>query len=260
MRLLLVLALIAVRVEAQSLLGMCHKNWSCKKTEAMYQNEPIIFTGWLENTFGESCKCADRLLADPRYKIIRVHLTNSACMRNKRCGAYEVLYGETAVSASRKIVRKDKKLLRKFNKVLARFKKRIDKAKNVDCYVSACLECDLTARARIVLHNLITAQLPKQCTIVDNPYRQPCMNGLICEKHGVDPKIKAPCIVDLDGIDGRTINVKKWAGNYKHCGLRYYWEPWMNCIEGKFVDPRERQCDINKSSFERTKRLLWRLY
>lgn len=251
MRLLLLTMLLSVSAEAQSLLGMCHKDWRCNHTIEMLKGKESITTGWIENTFDRSCKCADRILKDSRLKTIRVHLVNSPCMRNKRCGSYEVLYKETAASASKKIIKGDKKLLAKYDAVLKRFKARIKGMDNLKCYVSPCLECDLNAKARKVLIDRTKAAVP-QCTIVDNPYRQPCLKGYVCEKHGVNPKISPPCIVDLDGIDGSTINVEKWVSKYKACEIIYYWEPWMNCIRGSFIDPRKRNCKYDSSLFEYT--------
>jgi hypothetical protein len=84
------------------------------------------------------------------------------------------------------------------------------------------------------------------CNIVDNPYRRRCLSGYTCEKHGVNPSLLAPCIVDLDGIDATTIDLKKWMAKYRHCDLSFYWERWMNCLPLKdgepFVDPRKRGC------------------
>jgi hypothetical protein len=44
------------------------------------------------------------------------------------------------------------------------------------------------------------------------------------------------------------------------CDLRYYWEPWYNCIRSaKFVDPRARDCRYSGSKFRETDKRLWRL-
>jgi hypothetical protein len=222
-----------------SYLGMCHPTWSCKETLNNWRYEPL---GWLENTFGARCQCVDRFLAKPEPKVIRAHLINSPCMRNKRCGRYEVLYKETAASASRKIVRGDKAILKKFNTVLNRFRERIGKAKgDVKCYISSCLECDLYESARKVLADLVFAAVPN-CTIVDNPYRRKCLSGYVCEGHGENPRLTAPCIADLDGTDALDVNLNKWLAKYSHCDIRFVWSSWMNCLSDKFVDPRKRNC------------------
>ncbi len=255
----ILLALFAVEVQAQSLLGLCHKDWRCSHTVEMLKHKESITTGWIENTFNKDCPCGDKLLLDQRFKTIRVHLINSPCMRNKRCGSYEVLFNETAASASKKIIKGDRKLLRKYDAVLARFKSRIEGVKNLQCYLSPCLECDLNKKARKILLDKAAKAVP-QCILVDNPYRQPCMPGYVCEKHGINPKISPPCIVDLDGIDGSTVNVHKWITKYQKCDIQYYWEPWMNCIRSTFIDPRKRNCKYDSSIFEYTEGVICQYY
>lgn len=239
---------------APSLLGMCHKDWDCNATIKLYDGFDAVILSWLENTFGRDCKCADRLLNDARPKIIRAHLINSPCMRNKRCGRYEALWGYTAASGSRAALQPRSRLRRRFGRILETFRQRIE-GKDITCYVSPCLECDLYAQARRTLADLVSVAVPS-CIVVDSPYRQRCLRGTICEKHGENPGVASPCIVDMDGTDGATIDVKKWLERYSYCDLRYYWEPWMNCIRGEFIDPRERNCSYDASIFEATKEIL----
>lgn len=242
-------------IAAPSLLGICHKTWDCDATVKLYDGQDKLVLSWLENTFNRDCKCAQRLLNDARPKIVRVHIANSPCMRNKRCGRYEVLYGQTAASASREFIRGKGISVTRFVEVLNRLKTRLDNISNLTCYVSPCLECDLNGKARRIMADMVSAALP-YCNIVDNPYRQRCLRGITCEKHGDKPGVSQPCIVDLDGTDGSTIDVKKWVEEYKDCDLTYYWEPWMNCIQGDFIDPRKRNCSYDSSIFESTKGIL----
>lgn len=240
-RLLATMAFIASTANADGLsyLGMCHPTWDCEETFIGWQGAPI---GWLENTFAKSCPCADRFLQRPEKKVIRAHLINSPCMRNKRCGRYEILYGETAASASRKIVRGDNRILKKFNAVLERFRARLTKSKGeVKCYISSCLECDLYEGARRRLADIVSAAVPN-CILVDNPFRRSCLPGFICEDHGANPRLSAPCIADLDGTDASEVNLNKWLAKYQHCDIRFVWSRWMNCLSDRFVDPRKRNC------------------
>lgn len=252
--LLAVLFSIAPAYAAPSLLGVCHKDFPCRQVNNLYHGLEQVELGWLENTFGQDCRCVDSLLNDPRPKIIRAHLIQSPCMRNKRCGRYEALWGYTAASGSRAAQNPRSRLRRRFTRILETFKRRVE-GKELTCYVSPCLECDLYEPARRVLANLVSAAVPS-CNVVDNPYRRKCLPGYTCEQHGVNPKLSAPCIVDLDGIDGTLVDMKSWVARYKHCDLSYYWEPWMNCIRGSFVDPRSRNCKYNAGTFEATKDLL----
>lgn len=254
MRVLLVLLALMGVVEAQapSLLGVCHPKFNCRGVQKLYEGQDKLIIGWLEHTFGRRCKCLEPLLNDARPKIIRAHLIQSPCMRNKRCGRYEALWGYTAASASRAAQNPRSRLRKRFARILDRFQKRIDGRANLTCYVSPCLECDLNERARRVLTNLVSAALPS-CNIVDNPYRRRCLSGYTCEKHGVNPRLSSPCIVDLDGVDGGLVDMKKWVAKYKHCDLSFYWELWMNCIRGDFIDPRKRNCRYPQSLFDYTR-------
>lgn len=256
--LLVVLFSITNAYAAPSLLGVCHKGFDCDKVNNLYQGLEQVELGWLENTFGKECACVDRLLNDARPKILRAHLIQSPCMRNKRCGRYEALWGYTAASASRAALQPRSRLRRRFTRILETFKQRIE-GKELTCYVSPCLECDLYEPARRVLANLVSAAVPG-CNLVDNPYRRRCLAGYTCEKHGPSPKLSQPCIVDLDGVDGSIVDVKNYVEQYRHCDLTYYWEPWMNCIRGKFVDPRTRNCKFSASVFEATRSVLCRYF
>jgi len=244
---------------APAFLGLCHKTWNCDATLNFFRNKSEIQTGWVENTFNADCPCGERLLASLKHKVIRVHLANSPCMRNKRCGRYEVLWGYNKASASRAVHIPNSRLNRRFNAVLKRFKQRLDAANgSVQCYVSPCLECDLNGRARKSLADRVSAALPS-CVLVDNPHWRRCLGGGVCEYHGRNPVVTKPCIVDMDGVDGSQIDAKKWAAKYRDCDVRYYWEPWMNCntaLGTKFIDPRKRDCGFPSKYFKETKELI----
>jgi len=252
-----VLALtLEAKAQGASYLSLCSPTTDCHAVKRTWRGQPTIITGWLEQTFGAECKCADELLRSRKQKVIRVHLMNSVCMRNKRCGQYELLHGETIHSANNKIHRQNRQFMRRYDRVVRRFKNRLTRATgNVQCYVSPCLECDLDGKARRILATRVSAALP-DCNIVDNPLRSACLPEYICEKHGTNPTLSAPCIVDLDGIDGSYINVDKYALRYRHCDISYYWEPWMNCIRGSFIDPRKRDCKYDSSLYDYTKGVL----
>lgn len=259
MIILVFLSTLLVSIEAlaaPSLLGICSKSWNCQATKALYAPADKLYISYLENTFNQDCPCVDELLKDSRKKLIRVHLSNSPCMRNKRCGRYEVLWGYNKASASRAVHIEGSRLNKRFNEVLERFKKRIE-GKDVACLVSPCLECDLNEKARRSLGDRVSAALPG-CILVDNPYKQSCIKERFCEYHGTDYRGKAPCIADMDGISGLDLDVKNWSRQFRECGLRFYWEPWMNCASPQFIDPRKRNCGSRPKTFERTREILCR--
>lgn len=227
-----------------SYLGMCHRTWSCEASLKAFSGQPVIRVGWLEQTFGSSCPCAERVLKARRPKEIRVHLTNGACLRNRRCGRYETFYGETIASANRKVLRGDTRLLKRFEKVVLRFKERLSKGQRVTCWVSPMLESDLNGRARAVLHSITSHHLP-ECRLVDSPHGRSCLKGVTCERHGSAPRLRSPCVSDLDGVTVEEVSVRNYLRRTKGCDLRFIWSRGLNCLppEGEpFKDPRKRQC------------------
>ena len=80
----------------------------------------------------------------------------------------------------------------------------------------------------------------------------------MCEKHGADPKLSQPCIADLDGEDGRGVDLAAYKANTKDCLVRYYWAGWMNCIApGAFVEPTERNCNHPKKLMRKVGKTVW---
>lgn len=235
-----------------SYLGLCHKTWSCDASIKAFNGQPVIRVGWLEQTFGSSCPCAERLLQARRPKEIRVHLTNGACLRNRRCGRYELFHGETIASANRKVLRGDARLLKGFERIVLRFKERLAKGNRVTCWVSPMLESDLDGRARAVLHSIASSHLP-ECSLVDSPHGRPCIKGLVCEKHGASPSLRAPCVSDLDGISVEQVSVRNYLRQTKSCDLRFIWSRGLNCLPpdgSPFVDPRKRHCAHSEGYFK----------
>jgi len=262
MRLLLLVVLFATTAQAEagiSYLGLCHPQFKCSGVLKSFEGKPIV-TGWLENTFGESCACGEKLLKQKKRKVIRVHLSNSPCLRNRRCGKHEVFAGETVNSASRKIIRKDPKLIGKYVAVAQRFKARLEQSRGgLACYVSPCLECDLSNRARRVLFRITRDILPG-CVLVDSVHKHTCLQGFTCEQHGDKPRFTNACIADLDGIDGKAVDLRDYRKRTISCDMRLYWEPWLNCIrEGPFIEPTKRVCRYPLSHYKKIRRRLWSL-
>lgn len=235
-----------------SYLALCHKNWPCKESLKAFDGVPVIRTGWLENTFNSSCPCGDMVLKDDRPKVIRVHLSNGPCLRNNRCGSYEVFAGETVASVNRKVKRGDKRLMQKFGRVVNRFAKRLENSRGaLSCYVSPVLESDLDERARRILLDYVGVRLPA-CRLVDSIVRGRCIKGTTCEKHGDKPKLASPCIADLDGEFFPEVSVSDYLAATKQCDVSYIWDVGFNCNQWNtpFVDPRKRDCSQAEGYFE----------
>jgi hypothetical protein len=151
---------------------------------------------------------------------------------------------------SKRILADSKRVLRRFDRALNRFKRRIENVAQLSCYVSPSLESTLYEGARIKLLARVAAALPA-CGLVDNIVSGHCVPGTICERHGIDPGSTLPCIADLDGLDGRTIDLATYKKNAAQCILKFYWEPALNCIKESFVLPNERICTVRKTLFTR---------
>lgn len=261
MRIILLLLAFMATAEAQgvSYLGLCNKTWDCKATVSSFGTRPII-TGWLENSFGRQCDCANQLLQTQNKKTIRVHLINSPCLRNNRCQKHDVLYGHTKASANRALSNPSSPTYRKFTRIVRRFKRRISTSKGeLSCYVSPCLECDLYGPARKAMLDTVHAYLPG-CVLVDNPYNQSCLPGYVCEGHGISTNLSRPCIGDMDGTEAQSqVDIETFAKKTKDCDVRFYWSGWMNCKHAGFTRPTERICNASFKLMNNARRLAWNL-
>jgi hypothetical protein len=232
---------------AMSYLALCGKSWPCAESLRAYDGLPVIRTGWLERSFASDCACAETILQDERPKEIRVHLANGPCMRNRRCGRHEVFFGYTIASANRAAMRPESRLVRRYRQQLERLGVRLGSSRGgLSCYVSPVLEADINEGARKELHRLAGAYLP-HCTLVDNPLRRRCIPGMVCEKHGPEPKLQSPCIADLDGVSAYETDPALFIERTKHCDLSFLWAHGFNCNprgESFVADPLKRDCSV----------------
>jgi len=261
MRVLIVLLAFIASAQAQgtSYIGLCNDTWECSKTLATWRRTPIT-VGWLEDSFGSKCECANTILKQNKRKTIRVHLANGPCLRNKRCQRHDVFWGYSIQSANRAAKNSQSRLRRRLDVLAMRLKQRIEQSRGpLTCYVSPCLECDLNESARKSLIGAVSAALPN-CIIVDNPLRANCLRGTVCERHGIDPNLKQPCIADMDGTEANSsIDLKQFAANTKQCDLRFYWSGWMNCNSNTWQYPNKRNCNHSIYQYIKAGRTAWNL-
>jgi hypothetical protein len=261
MRVLIVLLAFIASAQAQgtSYIGLCNSTWNCNKTLATWQEKPII-VGWLEDSFGAVCQCADTILRQNKPKIIRVHLANGPCLRNRRCERHDVFYGYTIASANRAAKIPSSRLRKRLDVLAKRLKQRIEQSRgSLICYVSPCLECDLHGPARKALFSAVSATLPS-CILVDNPLKTDCIGGAVCERHGITPNLERPCIADLDGTEVKSsLDLQTYYANTKQCDLRFYWSSWMNCNSGSWKTPSSRDCSHSIYKFAEAGRIAWKL-
>jgi hypothetical protein len=229
-----------------SYLGMCSEAWPCGRSLRVFEGREVKATGWLSVTFGEECPCAKRFLALPGRKVVRVHLANCTCFkeRGRECGSNEPFRGETIKSAERKLLRRDRSLLRRYRRNLLLTKRVLGGADaETEVLLSLCLESELTGPARRVLLREARKVFPSG-TFVDSVVGRACLPELVCEKHGEHATFPPgqACIADTDGDDYRAIDFPAYLERNRRC-KKLLWEPGFNLLPdvlGPFEYPLER--------------------
>lgn len=214
-----------------SYLGICNPTWPCESSLNAFRHSDTIRTGWLEQSFGVACPCADKLLRDKRPKEVRIHLANGPCLRNRRCSRGEVFHGFTVAKANRDLKREGSKIAQRVAKIAQRVRERLSRARGaLVCYISPVLEADIGEQQRRALHRIAGAYLP-HCTLVDSPHKRPCLPNTVCEAHGDTPTLKSPCIADLDGVSAYDTHVPSYLRRFAKCDIAYLWAHGFNCNE-----------------------------
>lgn len=247
---LLLLLLPAVawgQLKGPSYIGICHKDWSCAPSLAVWPPGAVKALGFLAVTFGEECPCVRRFLKTEGPKYLRVHIANCTCFgeRGRRCGPYEPFHGESIASANRKLRQRNPTLLKRYRRNLQNVRDILEGAvEPLTVRLSLCLESEFSSAARRVLLTEAHKYFPRG-HFVDSVVGQPCLPGLVCEKHGLRPAFPpgASCVADTDGDDYRGTHLGGFLGRARACEAAFLWEPSFNALTGKepaFVDPRKR--------------------
>lgn len=235
-----------------SVIGLLSPRYDCDAVVAAFGSAPVVF-GYLERTFGDDRRCLNRLLDHPRFSAVRVHLFNGPCVRNGRCGSYEVIAGETKDSLNRKLASGDAALVGKLRAEMIRvrdlLKPHLRPGRRY--YVSGVLEHDLTDRAAAQRAVSLTREVfgPLGFRVVNSP-----VSGLrgvgadLEESHGDRPTVAPPCIVDPDG--SKVPDFAAYVNRYRGCALVLGWNAEMNCLKDgeAFSDPRARRSCPTASS------------
>lgn len=227
--------------EGESFLGLCHQRFPCERAKALLSKKPTLVFGWLDGTFNDSsdkhqqCPCGTELLNDHREKVVRVHIINGPGLRNQRLQKHELGYGFTVTSLDQEVLRglseeAPTKFIQQYRERLKKVASQIKEAKGKSsCYLSPCLECDLSEASRKRLLNIAREEVP-ECKLVDNPLKKSCIPGYICETHQATQSKPAPCIADMDGVDQSEIDYQKWSDVHQHCLIRFKWQRWYNLL------------------------------
>lgn len=236
-------------VRGPSFIGICSPNFPCQDALSILEQQREKALGYLADAFGHECSCVREFLKLPGGKYVRVHLANGTCFpeRGRRCGKYDVFYGESRKTTEIKLLRKDPKLLRRYRASIIRTKALLGEASDgLRIRYSLCLECPISDRARRVLLKEALKYLPQEM-IVDSPIKFKCLSGLICEKHGDAMRYARGqrCISDTDGVSAFEANLQRLNTNSKQCEAIFYWSYGFNLLpygyRGRFIAPYMRK-------------------
>lgn len=250
------------QVRCASYLGMCHPKFPCDQALAVFSGIETPCLGWLHTTFGAMCTCPKRFLATEGKKIVRVHVVNGTCFkeRGRTCAKDEVFYQETIASADRKFATRNPALMRKYRRKLQEVKRMVYGRSpdaplvfdpGVEFYLSLCLECPLETRARRTMHR-VAAEVFPGVPLVDSVLTQKCLPGAICEKHGSGARVPAGGIIDSDGEDFRAFDSEAWIARNRGAIQAHGWIPGFNLLapgSTRFELPLQRNNPPTRQDF-----------
>jgi hypothetical protein len=228
---------------------------------------------WLYNTFNNSgsdgLQCVRKLNSLPNTIFMEVHLINEVCQRNNNCGPYELLHEVSLKDLRKGLKTKNSILITKLEAYIKKSSEEILPTLNerIACTISPSLESNLDQESAKILLNLTKKYYGSRCKLAWNPvgnnkFGTKPIPDTIHELHGNQPKLKAPCIANLDGKDITlssrksfhklgaitTNDAKKYLKNYSHCEAAFIWIAEDNCLQaGNFIDPRERKNCTSKT-------------
>lgn len=224
-------------------LGMCSRNFKFDTIRQQFRNATTIRTKYLDNTFNPA-GCSNLLLTlrENKPKDITTVILNSPGLRNGRLEKHEIHYGYSVSSLNKAIKNKNSQFLKKFRKRLDINRRMIEPLSGgLKHRVNPCLECDLDPQARQILIDEVKKVFPS-AQIIDNPYKQPCLSGYVCEKHGSTANPSRPKILDLDGEDYDTIRPHPWASRHLDAEAVFAWKFCNNGLDRKkpWIPPTKR--------------------
>lgn len=244
-----------------SYIGFCHRLWPCERSLEPFRGVPVKRLGFLAPpTFGNSCPCYRRFLALPGPKFVRATLANGTCFRERGrvCGKGETFFQESIASADTKLKRRNPGLLRRYRRNAQRLKGILGDHPEVTIRLALCLECPVSDRARRSLLTVAREVFPGG-VFVDSVLTQRCLNGTICEKHGLRPRLAAPCIADTDGESFIGANIHDFERRTRACEAALLWDFAFNLLDPSrttFQPPLERTSRPGKWEFDNLKVLL----
>jgi hypothetical protein len=246
-----------------SYIGFCHKLWPCERSLAVFQDVPVKRLGFLAPpTFGRSCPCYRQFQKLPGPKYVRLTLSNGTCFesRGRKCLAGELFEGETIASADRKLRRRNPGLLRRYRRIAERARLILSGSSDTIERLALCLECPVSNPARRSLLAVAREVFPNG-VFVDSVLTQRCLTGpdLLCEKHGLKPRLSPPCVGDTDGQDWISGDLATYRQRTAACEAAFLWSPRFNLLDPArltFQPPRERTHAPGRWEFDNLRSVL----
>jgi len=250
-----------------SAFAIQHKDFPCDIFLDSLKGIEKVHVSILWNTFGTEMACLQRLVNHPQLASLQIHTINEVCVRNGRCGLWEVAEGESLASWKWKLENLEPRLVFKIQTYLADISDFVTQEivpRGIQCYIDPALETRLDFRGMENLVQIHRDFFPT-CNIQSN------FGGVGDSKevHGSSASAIAPCMANLDGEDidfpERDSNfwnqipshkVRSYIDRFAHCQVVYLWTCESNCIGEMWEYPRYRNCPDHKWAFHLTTNLI----
>jgi len=216
------------------------KYWNINAT-LKYRMNGTMATGNLDNTFGEKLDNVRAVIANFKPTYHRVHLINGPCIRNQRCGKYEIGYGYNKSSFDKAVSQRNPKILKYVRDRTALYRTLAGTFLDTTFIVSPELEHDLSKNSWRILADEIRKVWPG-VLLSNSPDGGISIErylGSWIERHGNTPQSDTD-ISSLDGIDATQINIDAWKARVRNAKIAYVWQGTDNCFSNGWQDPRLR--------------------
>lgn len=238
---------ILARAEiGMSYFAIQHPRFPCREALRVFRGveHPALAILW--GTFGEDNDCLRAWFRQSRNKphTLEIHLTNEACVRNRRCREGEIS------GTRRELVKRVRSIL----KVLLPVKN-----ERTRLLLSTGLEDNFSRREFRRRLKIIRSVWPYE--IVRNPLYGEYFSGAdLLERHGLYVPIARPCVFNFDGHNVGNGNghgryrprvtrseVRAILSRARRCDLAFLWEANSQGLYGgkNFTDPRARSFGIS---------------
>jgi hypothetical protein len=292
--------------------AIAHPGFRCREFLSSIQGITPIQIAFLYNTFGKESElksdsydrrydCLKKTLNQNIVEYLDIHLMNNPGLRNNRLENHEFLWRFKSLKDFDSAVksRNNVQLKRDFIKYTANLRKFLAKhlPAHTQCRISPVLESNLSWQSGKILVNW-TRELFPNCRVIWNPLGGNSINRRrtgadYIEDHGLFPLVKAPCIVNTDGLDiGFPERKSFWEKEYRRlralgvpnvsknwinsgrplqqyfeefanrCETAYFWVDEYNCLDPDrkgFIGPTKRQCSKYRSIHSKIRQELIRI-